>query len=560
MTTHLGLGPTLRTTKRARDILAVLVRYGFADLAEDLGMRRAWSFVRRLLHRPPMPDPGPEEVRIRRMLEELGPTFVKLGQVLSTRPDLVSETWCEEFRKLQSEAPSVPFEAMEVELRRELGERLDTLLASVDPEPIAAASIAQVHRAVRADGQRIVLKVLRPGVRGTIEADVRLMRRLAVLAERRLSSIGFSPVEVVDQFARHIAAETDLMLEGRNAERLSRAFGDDPRIGFPAVHWDLTTQSVLAMEEIEGALLARHRPADFPIEVRNETVARCADAVFRQCFELGFFHADPHPGNIVLRTDGSICFLDCGMVGHVSPDTAEQLADLIRGTLHKDLDLVVRTAVGLADAAPEFQHDRQLRAWVWEFFGEFEGKSLAELRVGELLQDFFALVRRSGLRVAADLVYLIKAIATVEGVALELAPDFDLVAHVQPRVEGLIRRRYGVRAVRRRIEDGLLGYAEILETLPTQLRELFDRASRRHLTLNVDHRGLEDLTRQVSSASVNISYALLVGALIVGSSVLLLADAIGGRTSWITTLGITGFVSSVLIAGWRVLRLWLGPR
>lgn len=560
MTTHLGLGPTLRTTKRARDILAVLVRHGFADLAEDLGLRRAWSFVRRVLHRAPMPDPAPEEVRIRRMLEELGPTFVKLGQVLSTRPDLVSETWCREFRKLQSEAPSEPFAAIETELQRELGSRLESLLTSVDPEPIAAASIAQVHRAVRTDGRRIVLKVLRPGVRGTIEADVRLMRRLAMLAERRLSGIGFSPVEVVDQFARHIAAETDLTLEGRNAERLGRAFADDPRIGFPGVHWDLTTPSVLALEEIDGALLARHRADEFPNDVRHETVARCADAVFRQCFELGFFHADPHPGNIVLRTDGSICFLDCGMVGHVSPDTAEQLADLIRGTLHKDLDLVVRTAVGLADAAPEFQHDRQLRAWVWEFFGEFEGKSLAELRVGELLQDFFALVRRSGLRVAADLVYLIKAIATVEGVALELAPDFDLVAHVQPRVEGLIRRRYGVRAVRRRIEDGLLGYAEILETLPTQLRELFDRASRRHLTLNVDHRGLEDLTRQVSSASVNISYALLVGALIVGSSVLLLADAIGGRTSWITTLGITGFVSSVLIAGWRVLRLWLGPR
>jgi ubiquinone biosynthesis protein len=560
MTIHLGLGPTLRTTRRARDILAVLVRHGFSDIAEDLGLRRAWSFVRRVLHRAPMPDPGPEEVRIRRMLEELGPTFVKLGQVLSTRPDLVPESWCQEFRKLQSEARPETFEAIEAELRRELGSRLDTLLAEVDPEPIAAASIAQVHRAVRVDGQRIVLKVLRPGVRSTIEADVRLMRRLAAVAERRLTGLGFSPSEVVDQFARHIAAETDLMLEGRNAERLGRAFADDPRIGFPGVYWDLTTPSVLALEEIEGALLARHRPTDFPVRVRHETVARCADAVFRQCFELGFFHADPHPGNIVLRTDGSICFLDCGMVGHVSPDTAEQLADLIRGTLHKDLDLVVRTAVGLADAAPEFQHDRQLRAWVWEFFGEFEGKSLAELRVGELLQDFFALVRRSGLRVAADLVYLIKAIATVEGVALELAPDFDLVAHVQPRVEGLIRRRYGVRAVRRRIEDGLLGYAEILETLPTQLRELFDRASRRHLTLNVDHRGLEDLTRQVSSASVNISYALLVGALIVGSSVLLLADAMGGRTSWITTLGITGFTSSVLIAGWRVLTLWLGPR
>ncbi|MGA1526193.1 MAG: ABC1 kinase family protein, partial [Planctomycetota bacterium] len=362
MTTHLGLGPTLRTTKRARDILAVLVRHGFADLAEDLGLRRAWSFVRRVLHRAPMPDPAPEEVRIRRMLEELGPTFVKLGQVLSTRPDLVSETWCREFRKLQSEAPSEPFAAIETELQRELGSRLESLLTSVDPEPSAAASIAQVHRAVRTDGRRIVLKVLRPGVRGTIEADVRLMRRLAMLAERRLSGIGFSPVEVVDQFARHIAAETDLTLEGRNAERLGRAFADDPRIGFPGVHWDLTTPSVLALEEIDGALLARHRADEFPADVRHETVARCADAVFRQCFELGFFHADPHPGNIVLRTDGSICFLDCGMVGHVSPDTAEQLADLIRGTLHKDLDLVVRTAVGLADAAPEFQHDRQLRA------------------------------------------------------------------------------------------------------------------------------------------------------------------------------------------------------
>ncbi len=560
MTTHLGLGPTLRTTRRARDILAVLVRHGFADLAEDLGLRRAWSFVRRMLHRAPMPDPAPEEVRIRRMLEELGPTFVKLGQVLSTRPDLVPESWCREFRKLQSDVRPEPFEAIAVELRRELGDRLDTLLAEVDPEPIAAASIAQVHRAVRADGRRIVLKVLRPGVQGTIESDVRLMRRFATLAERRLTGLGFSPAEVVDQFARHIGAETDLTLEGRNAERLGRAFADDPRIGFPGVHWDLTTASVLALDEIEGALLARHQPSDFPVEVRHETVARCADAVFRQCFELGFFHADPHPGNIVLRADGSICFLDFGMVGHVSPDTAGHLADLIRGTLHKDLDLVVRTAVGLADAAPEFQHDRQLRAWVWEFFGAFEGKSLTELRVGELLQDFFALVRRSGLRVGADLVYLIKAIATVEGVALELAPDFDLVAHVQPRIEALIRRRYGVGAMRRRIEDGLLGYAEILETLPNHLRELFDRASRRHLTLNVDHRGLEDLTRQVSSASVNISYALLVGALIVGSSVLLLADAIGGRTSWITSLGITGFVSSVLIAGWRVLRLWLGPR
>jgi ubiquinone biosynthesis protein len=563
MTSHFGFGRALRATRRARDIFGVLIRHGFADLVEEIGLDRAWAFARRMVRRHgPVAPPHhmPEAERVRRMLEDLGPTFVKLGQVLSTRPDLVPDEWCIEFRKLQSDAPPVPFAAIDAALDAEFGARRGLVLRAVDPVPIAAASIAQVHRATLADGAEVVLKVLRPGVRETIEADVQLMRTLAGLLERRFQGFGYSPLEVVDQFARHIEAETDLSLEGRNCERLGRFFADDPRIGFPAVHWAATTRSVLALEEIQGVLLARIDPRLLAPELRCLVVEQCADAVFQQCFEIGFFHADPHPGNIFVRPDGSVCFIDCGMVGHVAPDTAGSLADLIRGTLTKDLDTVIRTAIALADAEPALAYDRRLRARVWEFMGEFEGRSLADLRVGELLQKFFELIRRHRMRCAADLVYLIKAIATIEGVALTLAPDFDLIAHVRPRIERLVRQRYGIRALRRRVERSLLGYAEVVETLPFHVREVLDRLQKRNLTLNVEHRGLDDLSRQIASASVNISYALLVSALIVGSSVLMLADTGSGPRTWITGLSVLGFLSSIGIALWRVFRLWISRR
>ncbi|MBK8974373.1 MAG: AarF/ABC1/UbiB kinase family protein [Planctomycetes bacterium] len=557
----LGISRALRTTRRVRDIVTVLVRHGLGDLAEGLGIDRTVRRVRRVLgSKVGEPNPIPDPVRVRRVLEDLGPTFVKLGQVLATRADMVPPDWSRELSKLHSDAQPVPWPRIEGRLRGELGDRYGTVVRDVEHEPIAAASVAQVHRAKLADGTPIVLKILRPGIRDLLAADVALMRTIAHLIEHRYHDHGYSPTDVVEQFAREIAHETDLEREGRSTERLAEAFQSEPGVRFARVHWEATTPSVLAMEELRGVLLARTDYATLAPELRTRIVARCADAVFRQCFELGFFHADPHPGNILVDADGTVCFLDCGMTGHVDPDTAERLADLVRGTIAKDLETVVRAAVALAETEPALVYDRRLRADVWEFMGRFGESSLADLRVGALLQDFFGVLRRNRVRCAADLVYLIKAIATIEGVATSLAPDFDLVEHVRPRIERLVRRRYGPRALRRRLERSMLGYAEIIESFPAWLREVFDRVQRSRLTLQVDHKGLRDVENTVREAAMTLAYALLVGALILGSAVLLLADSVSDGKSGLTWLAALGFVSSLGLAFWRVFQLWLGGR
>jgi ubiquinone biosynthesis protein len=554
----LGLGRALRTTKRARDILTVLVRHGYADIAEEIGLDRAWYRARRLVSRGreiDVPHHVPDAVRLRRMFEQLGTTFIKLGQVLSTRPDLVPEDWSLEFKKLQSEVPPAPWKAVREVLVESLGP-LEERFETVEELPLAAASIAQVHRARTKDGRKLALKVLRPGVRELIEADIQLMSAIAALLEPRFSREGYSPTEVVGEFARQLERETDMVREGRSTDRLGRAFAEDETVRFAKVHWDLTTHDVLALEEIDGVPLSRMPPGSLTHEQRTRVIAHTTDAVFRQCLEIGFFHADPHPGNLVVLPGEVVCFLDCGMTGSIAPETALQLADLLRGVITRDHDTVVRAAVLLADADPALVYDRRFRSDVWEFMGAFDIHSLSELQVGAVLRDFFEVIQRAKLRCPADLVYLIKALGTAEGVAAELAPDFDVLQHVRPRLERLVRQRYGFGAMRRRLERALIGYGEILETMPYQLRELLDRIQRQHFGLKVEHEGLTTLTHTLDRSSMTLAYALLVGSLIVGSAVLLLADAMDQDYGWLTALGVLGVAAALAIGIWRIVRLW----
>lgn len=555
----IGLGRTLRNTRRVRAILGVLVRHGFADVAEELGLVHVFARLKQRLTRSvgQAVERVPQAVRVRRALEDLGPTFVKLGQVMSTRPDLIPPDWAHELKSLRSEATAVAWPEIEAMLRREFPAGVQEVFASIEPVPIGAASIAQVHRGVLVNGARVAVKILRPGLRDTVDADIAVMRMLAGLIERRLGKLGYSPTEVVEQFARELERETDLALEGQSTERMRRAFAADPYVRFPAVHWSASTSSVLTLEVVDGLLLSRLQPGDLDEEQRLRVVQRCADVVFKQCFEIGFFHADPHAGNIFVLPGEIVCFVDCGMTGKVEPGTAAQISDLVRGVLTRDLDLVVSTAVAVADADPSLCTDRRFRADVWSFIAEFDRLKLADLRLGRLLQEFFGVLQRNRIRCPADLIHLIKAIVTIEGVGAELAPQFDLAEYVRPRIETLLRRRYGVRALRRRLERSTLGYAEVLEQLPYHVRDVFERLRRRHLTLNVDHHGLDDLRVMLLTSSLNISYALLVGALIVASSVLLLADSLDGNYSWITTLALVGYISSAAIALFRMLRLWL---
>lgn len=549
-----NLGRTIRNIRRAKEILAVLASFGFSEAIEDLQLDRLVLSGRRMvgLSKPDATvSRTPTAVRLREAMEQLGPTFVKLAQVLSTRPDLIPPEWAQEFSNLQSRVRPVPEEEIRPHIESQAqrmpgGLSLEQRFASIEYAAMAAGSIAQAHAAILADGTPVVLKVLRPGVERTIEADLEIMATLAEFIEDRYADLGYSPVQVVDQFRRQVRREVDLELERRSMARMAAAFEADQRVHFPRVYPQHSTPELLCMERIVGTLLSDFEAADFTDHQRRQVVAIGSDVVFKQCFEVGFFHADPHPGNIFVlngepdtkhanaisrRQDAGVrlCFIDYGMTGNIDPRTAELLADLVQGTISGDLDRVLDVVIELTGVSPMKARDRALRADAWEFISRFQSASLADLKMGALLSEFFAKIRKHKLRVPADIVYLIKAITTIEGVGEMVCPSFDLVEHVRPHVEGLLRRRYGFRAARRRVQGAVLGYAELAERAPREVAGLLHMLRSEELGVQLKHHGLQEVTNELERASRNISYALVIAALLVGGAILMLAERVSTR-------------------------------
>jgi ubiquinone biosynthesis protein len=540
---------TVRSLRRTGEILAVLARYGFRDFLQETGLMRTLAEGARWLGRE-RPLPGieemPREVRLRRVMETLGPTFIKLGQVLSTRRDLVPPAWADEFARLQSDCPQVEFESIRARLDEELGGRSGELFSSIDPVPLAAGSMAQVHRATLATGERVVIKVLRPGIHKLVQTDMQVLAVIADLVESHLEPMGYSPTDVVDEFARELRRELDLSIEARTTDRLREFFAADEHVSFPRIYWEATTRGVLTMEEIQGRLLSHTPSEELDADERKAIVAHGADAVFRQCFELGVFHADPHPGNIFVLGGGRIAFIDCGMSGHLEPGTASSIAELLYSVVGGDLDRTILAMSQLARIDRKTLDDRAFRRDVWEFVSGFENTTLERLDVGALLAEFFEKLRRHKVRCPSDIVFLIKAITTIEGIALELDPEFDVLSHVAPQVERLMRRRYGLRALRARLQRALLGYAELAEDLPREVTSLLEQLRRNEFSVRLEHHRLDRLTETVEHASRNVAYALIIAALLVGSSILILADR-GSEAGLLGEIGAGGLVAAVML-------------
>lgn len=543
--------------------MAVLVRFGFNDVVQALGIDELWAIGKRAIGLDTVDaevSRQPQAVRLRKAMEALGPTFVKMAQILSTRPDLIPEAWAKEFGKLQSGVPAVPAEKIRPHIEELFGDRLESEFESIEWESFAAASMAQAHRAVLKDGTPVILKVLRPGIRKTLESDIEILKLLAEVAEHRLGDFGYKPTLVIEQFERQVLREVDLRLEMNSLRRMEGEFEAEPRMAFPKTYPELTMPQVLCMELVEGVLLSTEEEASFTEDERREVVAIASDAIFRQCFEIGFFHADPHPGNIfvlkeeskALARDGEasdrpavrVCFIDYGMTGSIDPTTQESLADLVHGTINGDLDRVIRVVVQLTDMSPKDSQGRAFRADVWEFISRFQTGSLAELEMGQLLNEFFTKIRRHKLEVPADIVYLIKAVTTIEGVGERVCPSFDLVGHVRPRVEGLVKRRFGFGALRKRLERSVLGYAELIERVPKELGSFSRMLQHEQVSVQLKHQGLDKVTDELEQASRNISLALVISSLIVGGAILFLADRASGSPN--SVLFIAGIVSIVV--------------
>lgn len=554
MSTVLDLPHTIRDMKRYVEILGVLVRHGFGDFVQTMNLERLLERGATLVGVSPSPTAVQltRPARLRKVMEELGPTFIKLGQLLSTRPDLVPPEWADEFKLLQNTCTACPFSEIDQRLQAEFGERRHALFEFIDTVPLATASIAQVHRARLKGGTALLLKIVRPGSEEIIESDFSILSSLAELTEQRFASLGYSPIEVVSTFQRSIKRELDLEHEGRSTERFSAMFEGDSGVVFPRIFWEATTKSVLGVEEMKGVLLSRVVPGDLTAEERRSIVSNGARAVFRQCLEVGFFHADPHPGNLIALPEGRIAFIDCGMTGQMDSETLHLLGDLAVGIVHGDVGKVSRVVGALSDAGPTKVDERVFRTDVREFVSHFENTPLSSLNMGEVLREFFAKIRSHKLRCPADLVLLIKALTTIETAAKNLDPDFDIIAFAEPYVQDLVRRRYSFASITGRTQQAMLDYADLVEKLPYDVGQLLKQVRRNELGFKVEHHGLSRLTESVEHASRNISFALIVAALLVSSSILVLADR-GNSGLGLTTIGLVGFGVACVVLGLRII-------
>ncbi len=551
MSDPIGIRRGIRNTRRAAEVIAVLAKHGFRQILSDTGIERIIERGQEILlrSRADSTPTTPVEVRVREALEELGGTFIKLGQVLSTRPDLVPQELADELRRLRSNCPRVPFDEIQKRLEEEFGDRLTTLFQSIEEVPLAAASIAQVHSAILADGTGVVLKIVRPGIEETIESDMDILMELARLTENRFRELGYSPTETVREFQQELTREVDLLHEGRSTDRFRRNFADDPKIHFPIVYWPTSTRRILTLEHVQGTLLSETDFETLSAAQRQAIVSKGAEAVFRQCLEFGFFHADPHPGNIFAMPEGAICFIDCGMTGRIDRQTMQDLATLVISVINSDLDNVVEAMMALCSAESSLKFDRAFRRDTWSFMARFESGTIESLDMAGLMEEFFALMRRFRIRCPADLVFLIKALSTIQGVAREIDPKFDLIAHGRPQLEKLVRDRYGFKAAQERVFTAAQRYLSLLEDLPDEMRDVLDQLRRREFSVNLRHHGIDRLNDDtLEHASGTIALGLVIAGLLVGSSVLILAERGIEGSSILRGFGITGIIIATVLS------------
>ncbi|MBN1488335.1 MAG: AarF/ABC1/UbiB kinase family protein [Phycisphaerae bacterium] len=549
---------TYRHVNRYRQILTVLVKYGFDEIVDSLKIGQYVEIGLQLIsrgHREHV-ESLTRAQRVRMVLEELGPTFIKLGQVLSTRPDLIPVEFVTELEKLQHTVPPFPFaEAKEI-VEAELQRPLDRVFEQFDEKPLAAASIGQVHRATLRDGDDVVVKVQRPGIRAVIDVDLEILFHLATLIERHIEGAELhKPTRIVDEFSRVIDQELDYTIEAKHLEHFAAQFINDPTIYVPKVYRDATTHRVLTMEYIEGV-----RPSDLGQMAqrgldRKRVAARGAELILKQIFAHGFFHADPHPGNMFILPSDVICYLDFGMMGRLDRRSREDFADLVHGVGAHDPARATTALLRLTEHNDDVEPDRRrLERDITEIIDLYSATHLGEVDLSKLLQRLMELVQRHRLRIPADLVMMLKAMTTVEGVGRMLDPDFDMVAAARPHVMKVKLDRMRPQRLLSDMQESGAEMLQLAREIPGGVRDLLQQAKRGHLRIGFEHRGLERMIETHEKITNRIAFAIVVAALIVGSSLIVLSNL---PPTWyeIPVIGLGGFLAAGLMGFWLLVSI-----
>ncbi len=539
---------THRHFNRYTRILAILFKYGFGEFINRLPIHQIVGSGLQLFSKE---DGGhlrrlPRSERIRMMVEELGPTFNKLAQILSTRPDLIPLELVEELSKLQDHVSPFPFSEVKQILEAELRSSLEERFEEFNEIPIAAASIGQVHRARLRGGEEVVVKVQRPGIRKTVEVDLEILFHLAELIERHFEEWGEQrPKRIVEEFSRTLEKELNYGTEASQAERFAAQFRGNPHIFVPRVFREASTGRVLTMQYVDGIKVSEVKALDELGYDRRVIASRGAELMFEQVFRHGFFHADPHPGNIFILPQNVICYIDYGMMGSVIRRSRENFADLFSAYYHRD---EVKTAqIVLKIVEWDREPDRRaLEKDIFDFLGVHAYRSLGQLRVDALLKELMGLISRHHLRIPPDILLMAKAVAVAEGVGLRLDPDFEMTKKAAPFVLQLKLERLRPQRILR--EFFLVGgdFLRFVRLLPEELENILQQIRQGGIKIGFEHRGLENFIHQLDRSSNRLSFSLIIAALIIGSSLILHAN-IGPFLFGFPALGVLGFSTAGII-------------
>lgn len=550
-----SIGRTYRYINRYREIIAVLVRHGFGDLLASSQLEKYVDLGRRLILRG---SAAPQHLthwqRVRYALEQLGPVFVKFGQIMSNRPDLLGRELAAELEPLQDSVGSFPQQEAIRLVEKELGKPVEELFEDFQPTPIAAASIAQVHRATLSGGRDVVVKVQRPGIERTVEADVEIMQHLAALAQKHIEGMDVvEPVRIVEEFKQAIYREMDFLVEAGNIERFGRNFRKDPAIHVPMVYRQYTTRKVLTMEYIDGIKVSdieriRRKGLDLG------TIAnRGAELILKQVFDYGFFHADPHPGNIMVLDANVICYLDFGMMGTLSNRTREHLAAVTVGIVNRDAGRITKSFLKISGGQTYGNTDK-LESDISELVERHFYLPLKEINVGELLNQLLGIFVSHKLRLPADLYLLVKALITTEGTGRKLDPDFDMVGHARPFAKRIMSERLRPDKMAKRFYLSASDLSYWLFDLPANVMDIIEMTKEGKIRIEFEHKGLEPALKTHDTVSNRVAFSIVVASLIIGSALIVLSG-IPPKWNDIPIIGILGFLVAGVMGFWLLISI-----
>jgi ubiquinone biosynthesis protein len=548
-----NLNRRYRHIQRYRKIAEVLIKNGFGYLIDSLDLYQFLPLTKRFNMEAQETNELSRAKRLRLVLEELGPTFIKMGQLLSTRPDLIPPNYIEELVKLQDDVSSFPFKEVLKQLEKELPRPHYEIFSRIEEEPLAAASIGQVHEAYLHGGERVVIKVQRPDIQQIIRTDVDIILNLASVLERRVFADEFlSPVKLAEEFDRLIEKELNYKIEGKNITKFKNNFVGDKNIKIPKVYWELSTKRLLVLEYIKGTKLSGVcvEESNFDREKLAEITAK---SFMKQVLVNGFFHGDPHPGNLLITDKEEVAFLDFGIVGRIDPETMEEIADLFIAIIQKDVNKMVKELLELGVLTQKID-ERALKLDMSELLDEYYGSSLEEIDITRIISQMLRLAYKYKVELPPNFILLGKALMTIEGVAADLDPKFNIFAVAKPFAYKLLKEKFHPKRLFDDFIDDSKNCYNFLVDLPERLDKILGLLEERDLRIELKHLGLKDLISKLDIVTNRLSISVITSALIVGSSLIIQIDK-GPSFLGLPVIGLTGYLIAGFFGVWLIIAI-----